>query len=437
MPSIPKSVTQEIGSSQPLGSTYGWPWDLSEDTPELTWPLSVIVYDRMRRSDAQVIGTLAALTLPLRQAQWSVDARDASPQVTQELADDLALPVLGQKRATPRLRSRNRFKFYDHLREALLALAYGHMPFEQVYEIVDKKARLRKLAARMPRTLTKIDVDDQGELSAIVQGYFERPGPPELSIPADRLVYYCNDREGGAWQGLSILRASYKNWTLKERLLRVANITVERNGMGVPSVDAPQGTTKPQLQELARMAQAYRAGDSSGLAMPYGAKLRLMGVEGTLPDALPLIRYHDEQITRPMLEMFMQLGSTHTGSRALGGAFIDFFAIALQAHAEGYAETFTTDMVEDWVDLNYGPNEPAPALVCQTIDAERDIDPAALVSLLDAGAIEMDDDLETFLRDRYKLPGRNDEQPARTLLDKPSGFGVAARRRGRRPFVYE
>jgi hypothetical protein len=52
--------------------------------------------------------------------------------------------------------------------------------------------------------------------------------------PGVRLVMYANEREGGNWRGQSLLRSCYKNWLLKDRLLRVDTGTIERNGMGVP-----------------------------------------------------------------------------------------------------------------------------------------------------------------------------------------------------------
>lgn len=438
-PNLSPSIEREIGSTSAYTSTFGFPWDISEDNPELAWPHSIIVYDKMRR-DSQVMGTLNAVTLPLRQARWFVDPRSARPAVAQQIADDLGLGVLGDD-PVPAPRMKDRFSWSEHLRMAMLELVYGHMPFEQVYRIDDSgptpMARLRKLAPRMPRTLLKINTADDGGLKSIVQ-MTATANQPEVTIPVDRLVFYCNDREGSAWQGNSILRPAYKNWTLKDRLLRVASMTIERNGMGVPTMEAPQGATPGQLQELAAMAERYRAGDSSGAAIPYGARLRLNGVEGTLPDPLPLIRYHDEQITRPMLEMFMQLGSTQTGSRALGSSFVDFFQMALNAFAEQLSQVATEHIVEDLVDLNWGGTEPSPAVVCQVIDAETDIPPESLVKLLQVGAIEMDDDLETFLRDRYGMPDRNTSEtarPPRSTGGAPGGPPVA--RRSRRPFGTE
>ncbi|MCC4250801.1 phage portal protein family protein, partial [Microbacterium testaceum] len=51
----------------------------------------------------------------------------------------------------------------------------------------------------------------------------------------DRLVVFVHQREGGNWVGVSLLRAAYKMWLLKDRTLRVQALAAERNGLGMPS----------------------------------------------------------------------------------------------------------------------------------------------------------------------------------------------------------
>jgi hypothetical protein len=48
-----------------------------EETPELVWPRSIEVFDRMRRQDAQVGSVLRAVTLPIRRTQWRIDPNGA------------------------------------------------------------------------------------------------------------------------------------------------------------------------------------------------------------------------------------------------------------------------------------------------------------------------------------------------------------------------
>lgn len=430
---MPATPTTELGNVATWAQLGGWPYDPAEETPELLWPQSIHVYDRMRRQDAQIRAILHAITLPLRRPIWAVDPAGADPAIAAEVAEDLDLPVLGKERTRPP-RTAGRFSWSEHLRMALLALSYGHMPFEQVYDVVDGKARLRKLAPRFPATLVAVNVAADGGLVSIEQYSPLATGPRNdkglITIPADRLVFYSIDREGGSWQGNSILRPSYKHWLLKDRLIRVQAQAIERNGMGVPTINAPEGATQAQIDEYSRMAQGYRAGEYSGGGLPFGAKLTLNGVQGTLPDALPAIEYHDTAIARSVLAQFLQLGTgSSSGNRALGGVFVDFFTAALDSLAGQVADTVTQHVVEDIVDLNYGPSVPAPKIVVRPVDGESDLPVESLGILIERGAITVDDDLETFLRSRYRMPARNLAQPARVPPATPSAAPVAAGRR--------
>lgn len=422
------AIETELGHATGLGWARDWPNDPAEEAPELAWPANIPVYARMLRTNAGLAAVYRAVTLPIRRAAWRLDPNGARAEVVNLVAEDLGLAVLGASAPPARPRSKGRFSFDEHIRLALLSLVYGHICFAQVYRIVDgaagQRARLRKLGVRMPQTIAKISVAPDGGLIGITQhGSGEAGTPLTVPIGVDQLVFYANDREGGNWAGQSIFRAAYGPDLLRNRLLRVGAMTVERNGMGVPIVEAAPGTTPAQMAELNTLAQSYRAGEASGGAMPHGARLRLVGVEGTLPDALPWIRYYDQIAAESALAMFLKLGSTETGSRALGGSFIDFFLMAVQAVSGSLANTITEHVVEDIVDLNWGEDEPAPRVVVSEVDAAADIPPESLVTLLDSGAVTPDDDLETYLRDRYRLPARGGTvHPPRRAAPVKAGY---------------
>jgi hypothetical protein len=232
----------EIGYANAASANW-WVYDVSETTPELQWPRSVYVYDQMRRQDAQVASVLRAVSLPVRRTPWRVDPAGAKARVTQFIADELGLPVVG-KDPKPAPRSRDKFSWSEHLAQALLMLPFGHMYFEQVYRIDPGggRAHLRKLGPRMPRTIDRIDVAPDGGLVSITQCAPVGGRTPQ-PIPVSRLVAYVLDKEGGNWLGMSLLRPAYKHWLIKDRLLRVQAQTVERNGMGVPLYKAAENET--------------------------------------------------------------------------------------------------------------------------------------------------------------------------------------------------
>lgn len=395
-----------------------WEPPREEHTPELRWPLSVSVFRQMRRQDAQVRSVMRAVTLPVLRTTWRVEPAGARPEVVQHVADDLGLPVAGAGTVTPG-RTRGRFSWRRHLTEALLALTYGHSVFEQEARIDEQgKARLRKLALRPAATIAAWNVARDGGLESIEQyASMDNAGVWRSDpIPVSRLVVYTHDREGADWIGDSLLRPAYKNWLIKDVLLRIQAQMIDRNGMGVPVYEDAAGNKF--MDAGLKIAQGYRGGESSGASIPNGAKLRLLGVEGALPDIEGPIRYHDEQIARATLAHFLNLG-TQTGSWALGTTFADFFVMSLQTVAEEIADVAQQHVVEDIVDWNWGPDEPAPRLVFDEIGSRHAATAQAIKVLIDAGALSNDPALERHLRQQYGLPAADDS--ARPPAGEPGG----------------
>jgi hypothetical protein len=207
-----------------------------------------------------------------------------------------------------------------------------------------------------------------------------------------------------------MLRELYKHWLMKDTLLRVDTIKHERNGVGTPIIEAMPGASRPQMQALGQLASAFKAGETAGGAIPAGTKLRLMGTEGSLPDTIASIKYHDERMAASWLMMFMQLGTTQTGSRALGAEMIDYFALAQESIALWFAGIFSDHLIEDWCDWNYGEDEPAPSLEFHR-NEDNNLAVTDLVALVQCGAVSLDDSLKQELRERYDLPDINPDDP--------------------------
>ncbi|QIM19885.1 hypothetical protein G7075_00035 [Phycicoccus sp. HDW14] len=412
-PPSPKSArtqagVREVGYAVAPESANDWwqPGGIEEETtPELAWPLNLAVYDAMRKQDAQVGSVLRAVTFPVRSTTWRIDPNGARDEVVQHVAGDLGLPIKGVQDVAPG-RLRDRFSWSTHLRHSLLMLPFGHMAFEQLYRY-DEAANLlhlRKLGPRMPRSIAKFNVARDGGLISIEQKGVGTD-PKDITIPVSRLVMYVNEREGGNWRGMSLLRTAYKNWLLKDRLLRTETMTIDRNGLGVPVYTAAEG--EKSLDAGQDIASGFRSGDNAGAAIPNGALLKLLGVDGQLPDARKPIEYHDQQIARAVLAHFLNLG-TQTGSWALGSTFADFFTQSLTAVAQDVADVTTAHVIEDLVDLNYGENEPAPKLVFDEIGSNAGALAVAIKTLVDAGVLTPDEGLEAHVRLGLGLPTKTE-----------------------------
>lgn len=412
----------ESGYVNGHGQSWQYAYDETESTFELQWPQSIDTFARMCREDAQVTSMLRAVQLPIQRTAWRVRANGADPEVVRWVANDLGLPIEGEPAdAVPLTRTRGRFSWVAHLQQAMEMFKYGHAFFEQVaeYDEAAGKHHLVKLAPRKQNTIDKINVALDGGLESIEQ----RP-PASMSIfknepiPVSRLVAYVFDQDPGVWTGRSLLRPAYKHWMLKDRLLRTHATMIERNGLGIPVYTGADGASSDDLAKGKRMAMEARAGRYSGAGLPFGATLKFQGVDGNLPDALPGIKYHDEQIGRAALTHFLNLGQ-QTGSWALGTEFANFFIMTLQTVAERIRDIANQHIVEDLVDWNWGPTEQAPLLVFDEIGSQHAPIAEALKILVDAGILFPDRKLEEAIRERYSLPSKDTPPPRPTPDDAP------------------
>ena len=344
------------------------------------------------------------------------------------------------------------FTWHEHSRLALLNLVYGHMPFERWFEVRGGRTHLAGVQERQPHTIAMIDVADDGYLRQVMQNTQDVP------IPANRLTWYANEREGANWAGVSLLRPCYTPWILKHEVMRVHATAIRRFGMGVPGVEAPTGATPAQIEQARQLASGMRVGDTSGAGMPGGFKFTLTGLTGLVPDAVAFLAFLNQEMTGSALAQIVELGTTAHGSRAVGESFLDLFLLSLQAAADAIGATATIGdpampgLARSLVEFNLGEGEPVPRIVANDIGDRHEVTAAAINLLVQSGALVPDEGLDAFIRDAWGLPERTEPSPPVPVPGQPpaepgvppspplpegsdqpqSAGGVAARAGGRR-----
>lgn len=423
--------TNEIGSYTAWQAGYTPQWsvlqafDELETNPKLTFPESIFTYHSMR-PDPQIQGLLTGAIWPLLRMKWYINPNGARDEIVQKISADYNLPIIDPTvptlpppppttptvtpaqeqglpntlqvniprkgtpgkpqqpttdpatgmptgQATPpgqpifhQRRTQNRFNFLDHLETALEAIAYGFEMFEQVgYIGPDGKWHLKKLALRPAQTITEIHLTQDGSIDYVMQGNLL-----ETPLTIDRLVVYSFQRRGANWHGRSLLRGCYAPWLLKDRAMRVGVMNIQRAGVGTPIAQGHPGATESDLKVLSQMTQNLVAGDRSGGAIPYGATLKLIGVEGGQPDTVGFIKLMNEEMARSFFQMFMQLGQTTSGSRALGETFVEYHKLVTEYLAQWFTMIFNEHVIEDDIDWNYGPDEEFAPLLAWKWDTE-------------------------------------------------------------------
>ena len=387
------------------GNTGYWgSADSGEHVRTLQGHAGRVIYDKMRRSDHQVRAVLSAMTLPIRQADYHVEpASDGQEDVA--IAERLERAYLEEMTWT----------WDDTVRHALLMLPFGFSGLEKVYEYRDGLILPRKLDPRLPQSVIEWKFDPaKKRLTHMVQ--LDSDGK-RIEIPIEKLLIFSTDREGDNWEGISILRYAYKAWYIKDDLERTNAIMHARWGAGIPKATVPKAVTRgteeweagvEALEDLHTHEKAY-------VMEPEGWTFGILGGkgEGAGTDVLKSIQYYDEAIAKAMLAMHINLGSSQTGSRALGQSFIDAFLLSTQAWADYIAEVIDRFSVRELVDLNWGPRERYPHLRVKRIHG---LDLQAIGFLMQAGVLTHDNGLENSLRDVLRLPhstGASAAAPAR------------------------
>lgn len=423
------SSKREVGSARIARNLA-----LREDNWELRFPHSTRVYAKMAREDAQVKSVINAVCLPIRRADWWLDPNGADDEIVQHVSNDLRLNVLGGMPFDSSVSHSAHLSWKSHVEQALKALVYGHMFFEQVYEVgADGKEHLRKLAPRWPGTISKIHVAKDGGLLGITQYGAEGMDPEKPQIPVENLVAYVHDDEGGEWYGTSILRPSYKHWSLRDQLLRLELTILDRNGMGLPVYRGSDFSKNPDsdLENGQRIVEAARSGESSGASIPAGSDLKILGVSGQLVSPREAITYHDRMIAKAVLAHFLNLDS-QGGSFALASTQADLFVQALQTIAEWIADVATQHIVEDLVRLAYPDyTGPLPRITCDPIASRKEYTPEQLTSLATSKVIFTDSVLDEHVRRVGGLPPHQPyedavkEKKARLEIDQKEGISLS------------
>ncbi len=390
------ALTAEVGAT---GTAIfgGFVHELGEYNAELTWPAAYLVYEQMRRSDAQVAATLWASKLPIRGGEWTVHAPDKPNAIEQEVTDFVEQEFFDGET-----------DFDATLENALLMFDFGASLHEDVWKIDGNRIRLAKLAPRLPLTFYRWLCDPGTDTLRTIEQLGYRAGQyVRTELPVEKCTLFTFRQEGANFTGRALLREMYQHWFIKSGLYRVDAISCERAGMGVPVVTMGTDVKREDRESALSWVQALTTHQRTGLVLPNGWTFALEGVKGNLRDPEKAIEHHGTMITVVGLAQFMMMGSSgkSSGNRSLGETMSDFFFMGLQATANLIGHRISDTTVKRLVDLNFAGVKRYPKLVPQQIMALKfDSIVDALAKLGTANIMTPTPELEAWLRERLGAP---------------------------------
>lgn len=471
---VPKTIVgreEEYGASGT--SNYNGYLIQSEFNHELRGIAGYDTFDEMRRTDPTVRETLWYVFSPILNANWMSeppeDPSDEELEATEfircaffEWMDEpfaelmrnvLSYLEMGNAAFETAFKTEERSLIYQKKSAPSSSSEDGMPPeFEKVETPVRQFVTWRKFAHRLPRTIWRWNVDEFGDLLSIIQlAPKGQPGAevpsgqrlPDgslpidvmtqmgagqdwkmLPIPAQYLVVFTHEKWGDEWAGISIMRAAYKPWWLKNLIERTMGLSYERYGVGVPVAFIPQDREEDSqlIDKIEDMLTNLRAGEENFLIFPgpeasgsrsgYGFKIESPG--STFPKFTDALEYLRAEIAGAMLSRFQDPGTWSSGNRSTASVQSEVWYNMLHSIAR-YIEDVFAVAIRRLVDMNYPGMTRYPRLHASGIEARDLLAFAQAVTLLTNGEVLLPDTpLRAWARDFMDAPPEDpDEARAR------------------------
>lgn len=359
----PRLILQQLSSS---GTERGRDGIILPDeyVRELHNPIRRMeIFEEMGNDDA-IAKALQARVQEINAANWTLTTKDES--------DD------GQRRL--RFAEDNLYPFLEQLLRHLGGgpLQYGFSAVEPVFAWSDvpffdaiargkvvrpaertgeRQLRLWKIAHVMPKAVAAFITDPQGNLTAIRQDVWSTGnGQRTIDLPPAKLILLVYDKQGDDFYGQPPMRRCYKPWKYKAQYEKLTLMHHDRFGVGIPIVYEPEGGFTPAERTLVMQWMInVRAGATNAGTLPRNAKFEIVTGTGELSAAaLNFIKLYNLQIAGIYGTQQTELGSTETGSRAVGETHDEQRQSVSQSDAEQIAAVINNELVVRLIDYNFG-----------------------------------------------------------------------------------
>jgi len=376
----------------------------------------------MRTGDPAVRSLEWLFKMPIRRAKWTIEAASEDPMdvaIADFMAWQFGLPSPLPNRNYPIGRLSQTWD--EQLAQVLLGLSYGAMGEELVWadeietwtdadgdeHVVRPLARL---APRMASTIVRLETDPMTGLPSEV----EQDLPGARPIPGSRFAWWVFEPEGTGRWGTSLLRPCWGPWMLKKGLMTASAIGWDRFAAGTLVVRYPRIGTPQDKRDAEAIGRNYKLHEHGWIVL-QGAKpladnegdgwdVEILNGANSLSDPVPLLRWYDQQIAMAGVQQFSSLGTTETGSRAVGQTLQDPFYLTCEAIADAVAQARMRQVFRKIVSKNFGEGIAVPTLKVTGITPD-DVEKLAriLADLSSAGFSFSDPETQNDVRERIDI----------------------------------
>ena len=402
---VPADAMKEKGSSIPVR--------IPDVVPQFSSRNQALrIFREMQDSDVTVDVSLRATKVPIQGAQFFLQPFDDKP-VNKEITEFAGFNIFeGISRP-----------FILVLEDILRMFDDGFSILEPVWEIREwspnrsganrkKYTMLRNLAARPGSTIKEIKYNDNGGPVSVVQDAVRADGnAEEVELKSENILIFTFGGIGGDLMGRPLLRTAYEPWFYKNTLYKIDAIQKERNALGVPGMELPEGYTASDVSAAWEMVTNMRTNERAGFVEPPGFKFRFEKQEGQPVNIMPSIEHHDARILLNVMAQFLLLGLQGGGGRATSGSHVDMFQKAMKYIANYICGIFNLYLIPKIVGYNYDTIE-FPQMRVRNVGETKDLQmwASAHANLITSGAISMNADTENWYRENLDMPFLTEEE---------------------------
>ena len=381
-------------------------------------------YREMADNDAVIGAMLFAITMLIRQAKWTVQAADDTPE-----AGDA-------KEFTEQVISDMNVSFSSVVAEICSMFVYGYAPMEIVWKrrggmkgtdgssrsiYSDGKIGVRSIALRAQTSIQRWDISEE---DGSINGFWQQPVSGGLVyIPIEKALLFRTTEERNNPEGRSVLRNAYRSWYFKKRIEEIEGIGVERDLAGLPVISVPgeffdptaDSNTRASFKAWTDLATRVRRDQQEGVVIPSDRDasgnplfdFKLLSTGGSRQfDTTGIIDRYDRRIATTVLADFIFLGQQSVGSFALSSDKTALFAAAVGAFGGSIAEVFNRHFMPRLWALNGFDYEVMPALVCGDLEKQNLGEVSDFIQKITASGATLfpDRELENHLRELAGFP---------------------------------
>lgn len=348
-------------------------------------------YETMRREDSELRALIRNVKLPVRAANYAIECDDDDIR-------DFCMRQLGLGDED------NNIDFQQLLIDILTFLDFGYCIFEYQTALIDGRfVELKEVSLRPAKTLQEF-IMDEGRVTGVIQNTKEG----EVTIDQN-IMHLAFESEGNNPAGQSLLEACVNDYDAKTEILRLSMLHRRRFAVGLPVITYDPVKTSPTQEQFYKDAlKEYSEGKSGGMLLPFGTQVSIAGIDGAGDrfDMIPAIQYHNQQMAKAFLSQLIELGTTATGSRAVGDDFSTNFFNGIKAITDQITETITNTLLTPLVEENFPQTVPVRLVATDILPEDK----SALL-----------DNIHNFLASNILGTNEAQREHIRELLELPPG----------------